>query len=53
MAGNIAIPGKPMPSLPITVGDSILHYNVRVVSNNKRLKPGNYQTTIRFKMDYY
>lgn len=51
--GNVAIPGKAMPDLPIKVGSNTLNYNVRVVSNNKRLKPGNYQTTIRFKMDYY
>ncbi|HDN2510915.1 fimbrial protein [Providencia vermicola] len=51
--GNVAIPGKAMPDLPIKAGETTLHYNVRVVPNNKRLKPGNYQTTIRFKMDYY
>lgn len=52
-AGNVAIPGKAMPDLPIKPGETTLHYKVRVVPNNKRLKPGNYQTTIRFKMDYY
>lgn len=51
--GNVAIPGTPMPDLAIQPGDSTLNYNVRVVPNNKHLKPGNYQTTIRFKMDYY
>ncbi len=48
-AGNVAIPGRAMPDLPISAGNTTLHYKVRVVSNNKRLKPGNYQTTIRFK----
>ena len=52
-AGKVAIPGRAMPDLPISAGNTTLHYKVRVVSNNKRLKPGNYQTTIRFKMDYY
>ncbi|EPL9568893.1 fimbrial protein [Providencia rettgeri] len=51
--GNVAIPGKAMPDLALKPGSNTLNYNVRVVSNNKRLKPGNYQTTIRFKMDYY
>ncbi|WP_369308854.1 fimbrial protein [Providencia rettgeri] len=51
--GNVAIPGKAMPSFPIKAGETTLNYNVQAVSNNKRLKPGNYQTTIRFKMDYY
>ncbi|ENR5390400.1 TPA: type 1 fimbrial protein [Providencia rettgeri] len=53
IAGNVAIPGKAMPDLPIRAGETTLHYKVQIVPNNKRLKPGNYQTTIRFKMDYY
>lgn len=51
--GNIAIPGKPMADLAIKPGETTLNYGVRVVANNKHLKSGNYQATIRFKMDYY
>lgn len=51
--GNAAIPGQPMASRPITTGDMTLNYGVRVVSNRKHLKPGNYQATVRFKLDYY
>lgn len=51
--GNAAIPGQPMNALPIKTGDMTLNYGVRVVSNNKHLKAGSYQATIRFKLDYY
>lgn len=51
--GHIAIPGVPMPAIGITPGDRYLNYTLRLISNKKILKPGDYFSTVRFKMDYY
>ncbi|HBO24496.1 MULTISPECIES: fimbrial protein [unclassified Providencia] len=51
--GNHALPGKPLPARAIEPGTMTLNYGMRLVSNNQRLKAGNYKTTIQFKMDYY
>ena len=51
--GNRAFPGTPLPASAIEPGTMTLNYGMRLVSNNQRLKAGNYKTTIQFKMDYY
>lgn len=51
--GNQALPGKPLPARGIEPGSMTLNYSLRLVNNNQLFKSGNYQTTIRFKMDYY
>lgn len=51
--GNHALPGKPLPARLIESGDMTLNYGMRLVNNSQRLESGHYQTTIRFKMDYY
>jgi type 1 fimbria pilin len=51
--GNAAIPGQAMASRPLSSGGMTLNYVVRVVSNNKHLKAGNFQATVRYKLDYY
>ncbi|CAI1243971.1 TPA: fimbrial protein [Serratia fonticola] len=51
--GNIVSPGNPTPLLDITEGDRALNYSLRLVSNQQRLRSGEYTSTIRFKMDYY
>ncbi|EMI5492678.1 type 1 fimbrial protein [Providencia stuartii] len=51
--GNHAFPGKPLPARSIESGSMTLNYGMRLVTNNQRLESGNYQTTVRFKMDYY
>lgn len=52
-AGNIAVPGKSMPENSLTPDSMSLDYNLRLVANQQRVQAGTYQSTIRFKMDYY
>lgn len=52
-AGNIAVPGKAMPQYAITPDSMSLNYNLRLMANQQRMRAGDYQSTIRFKMDYY
>lgn len=51
--GNIASPGKVLPFVDIIPGSMQLNYSLRLVANNHALKPGDYYSSIRFKMDYF
>lgn len=51
--GNIAVPGMALPKGEINVGDIPLKYSLRLVSNSKLLRAGEYFSTVKFKMDYY
>ncbi|NTY86589.1 type 1 fimbrial protein [Serratia fonticola] len=51
--GNVALPGSPLPASRILAGDMRLNYSLRLVSNQQVLRPGNYTSALRFKMDYY
>lgn len=52
-AGNVAEPGKAMPQYALEADSMNLDYSLRLVADNKTLRPGNFQSIIRFKMDYY
>ncbi|MFP4910035.1 fimbrial protein [Providencia hangzhouensis] len=47
------ISGKKTLPKSIKVGKYILNYQLKVVSNDTPLRAGQYQTSIRFKLDYY
>lgn len=51
--GNIIMPGNPTPLPDVVVSDRELNYFLRLVSNQQKLRSGEYTSTIRFKMDYY
>lgn len=51
--GNKALPGTPLPAGELTPGAMTLEYAMRLVSNNKVLKAGEYTSVLRLKMDYY
>jgi len=51
--GNIATPGSPLPVGDISAKEMLLNYSLRVVSNHQLLQVGEYNSTVRFKMDYY
>jgi type 1 fimbria pilin len=51
--GNVAIPGKVMPPIDIIHGESQLNYTLRLVANSQELKPGDYFSSIRFKLEYF
>ncbi|MBC3947771.1 type 1 fimbrial protein [Erwinia persicina] len=51
--GNIIMPGNPTPLPDVVVSDRELNYFLRLVSNQKTLRSGEYTSTIRFKIDYY
>lgn len=52
-AGNVATPGKAMPQYVLEPDSMNLNFNLRLMANQKTVRPGNFQSTIRFKMDYY
>ncbi|QGH61593.1 fimbrial protein [Serratia proteamaculans] len=52
-AGAIAIPGKQMPANDLQIGSMRLDYTLRLVGNHQTLRAGTYQTTLRFKLDYF
>ncbi|HGM6755389.1 TPA: fimbrial protein [Serratia marcescens] len=51
--GNVATPGKAMPTMDIIPGNSQLNYVMRLVANSQALKSGGYLSSIRFKLDYF
>ncbi|ELY5941078.1 type 1 fimbrial protein [Cronobacter malonaticus] len=50
--GVEAEPGKPMPPLPIEPGNMALHYRLWLTGDNKKIRPGHLNTTIRYFMEY-
>lgn len=50
--GNIASPGVAFPAREVTAGSMNLNYSLQLVSNGQPLKAGDYQSLIRFRMDY-
>lgn len=52
-AGNIASPGKVLPLVDIIPGRMQLNYSLKLVANHHVLKPGDYFSSIRFKLDYF
>lgn len=52
-AGNVAIPGQPLPSGSLISGTQNLEYTLRLVRNDQPLKAGNYHAILRFKVDYF
>lgn len=51
--GHVATPGVPLPGVPLTTNAQLLEYTMRVVATPHRLRSGGYQSTIRFKVDYF
>ncbi|ELQ6221733.1 type 1 fimbrial protein [Cronobacter turicensis] len=51
--GQEAIPGVPLPGVPLTTEAQVLEYTLRVIAAPHRLRAGVYQSTIRFKVDYF
>lgn len=51
--GNIAIPGKPLPSGNVETGDMSLKYSLQPMGNHRKFHAGDYTSIIKFKMDYY
>lgn len=47
------LPGQALPEQEITPPTMRLSYKLRLVSDNKPLRAGAYQSIIRFKVDYY
>ncbi|MEY1580000.1 fimbrial protein [Providencia manganoxydans] len=51
--GQPIYPGQPTPKQAITPGNSTLHYGLKLVSDTHPLRPGEYQSALRFKIEYY
>lgn len=52
-AGNVAIPGRPMPDERANSDQLELDYVLRLIGDSSRLKTGENSTAIRFKADYF
>lgn len=52
-AGNVAVPGEPMPAGTLVPGSMQLNYTLRLIGDGETLKVGAYHSTIRYKLDYY
>lgn len=52
-SGQPIYPGKSTPKQAIVPGNSVLHYGLQLVSDTRPLRPGEYQSALRFKLDYY
>ncbi|WEJ85256.1 fimbrial protein [Kluyvera intermedia] len=52
-AGNRMQPGIATSEGPIQSGAMRLDYSLRLVGNHQKLRAGGYQTTVRFKLDYF
>ncbi|WP_369308951.1 fimbrial protein [Providencia rettgeri] len=50
--GQPILPGEPLWAGALLRGDRKLEYGLRVVSNNSAYTPGDFQSTLRFKLDY-
>ncbi len=51
--GNVAYPGKPLPTTEVVAGSMDLNYFLRLVGDNNVLRAGGYYSAVRFKLDYY
>lgn len=51
--GQPIYPGKSTAKQTIVPGNSVLHYGLRLVSDERPLRPGEFQSALRFKLDYY
>lgn len=51
--GQPIYPGQSTPKQTIVPGNSVLHYGLRLVSDERPLRPGEYQSALRFKLEYY
>lgn len=51
--GETIFPGKTLKPQNVQAGKLNLDYQLRLVSDNTPLRVGDYQTAIRFKLDYY
>lgn len=52
-AGNRMLPGIASSEGQIMPGAMRLDYSLRLVGNHQKLRAGAYQTTVRFKLDYF
>lgn len=50
--GHEAEPGKAMPPIPIEPGNMALHYRLSLTGNHNKIRPGHFNTTIRYFMEY-
>lgn len=48
-----AYPGKPLPFVVITSDDIRLDYKLRLKSTHDDLRPGNYSSVIKYRIDYF
>lgn len=50
--GVEAEPGEPMPAIPIEPGNMTFRYRLWLTGNQQKIRPGHFNTTIRYFMEY-
>lgn len=51
--GFIVLPGIAMPPHPVSTGEKVLNYNLRLIGNQKLMKAGSHFALLKYKLDYY
>lgn len=51
--GKPIYPGQSTEKQTIAPGNTVLNYGLRLVADKEPLRPGQYQSALRFKLDYY
>ncbi|ELC6383284.1 type 1 fimbrial protein [Enterobacter hormaechei] len=51
--GHVAVPGIPLPSLPLIAGDQALSFRMQLVSDRKPIVKGEYHAIIQFGLSYF
>lgn len=51
--GQWVIPNQPISLGGISQGDRLLNYGLRMISDHSTFIPGNFQSILSFKLDYY
>ncbi|EOC3061665.1 fimbrial protein [Cronobacter dublinensis] len=51
--GDEIHPGQPLPYTEITTDDIKLDYELRLIINRDELRPGNYSSVIKYRIDYF
>lgn len=51
--GHVAVPGTPLPSLPLIAGDQALSFRMQLVSDHKPIRKGEYHLVVQFGLSYF
>lgn len=53
LAGNVAMPGRPLPKNKGVTSNLKMHFNSQLVKNSLNINSGDFYSSVRFKLDYF